>query len=603
MKLKTKYLTIERLIEFGKSKKSSSDSYIFLSTEEMLDHIQLSLDTFCPKLKAGITIDCLIEKVHEEYKFGILLLIIPKKLVNIAELEKFVSIENKIPFVLIEDSLDYKNKDDLLWFLEKIDGKIIPKKDLKILEYTDKVHQDNETGTSTHKVIFEPFKCRPISAALTNRAQDLMFKQNIQEAYKFARIAGILDPENFLAEQVLGIIAKFVHDIPLAIKHFENVKKINPNFYSGRKMLAITYFVYNEYEKSLSELESIDVSSRLDIEKFDWHISCAKAKMMLGFHDDAIQHLKQAESFSPPEIPMNDQLWTLYLWWGQACFMVQDYKGMIYPLKRILSKEPSSLTTWNNLGYCYAQIGNKDEALNCYQKANDLDENEINSLMNLSIAFEEKREYPKALTYLKKAKLNVKQLPEAEPIIDKHIEYVQKMVDKSTGIIENSSIVSMQELIEQIVNKNLKEKLGSEIPQSISSDKLNEVFFKTRQLLQQFIRRKCDSKIDLLKKDFPDIYQKAQKIMVSAQSSGIKRKESDDIFDYLDFGDFPYIIKTKKWINSNDIMNNLYNLNNFRRTRAHFDGPEMGELDSIDANSCYYQCLQVIRYFENLEKS
>ena len=602
MKLKTKYLTIERLIEFGKSKKPSSDSYIFLSTEEMLDHIQLSLDTFCPKLKAGITIDCLIEKVHEEYKFGILLLIIPKKLVNIEELEKFVSIENKIPFVLIEDSLDYKNKDDLLWFLEKVDGKTIPKKDLKILEYTDRVHQDNATGTSIHKVIFEPLMCRPISASLTNRAQDLMFEQKIENAYKFAKIAGILDPENFLAEQILGIIAKFVHDIQLAIKHFENVKKINPNFYSGRKMLAITYFINNEYEKSLSELESIDVSSRLDIEKFDWHISCAKAKMMLGHHDAAIQHLEKAESFSSPGAPMSNELWALYLWWGQACFMVQDYQGMIYPLKRILSKEPSDITTWNNLGYCYAQIGNKDEALNCYQKANDLDENEINSLMNLSITFEEKREYSKALIYLKKAKLNVKQLPEAEPIIDKHIEYVQKMVDKSTGIIEKSSIDSMQELIEQIVNKNLKEKLISQSPTSISNEELRKTLFNTRQILQKFIRKKLNGKVDILKKDFWRNIQNAERIMISAQHSNIHRKASDDVFDYLDFGDFPYIIEQKQLVHSRDIINNLYNIKNFRHVIAHFDGPEMGDLDGIDANSCYYQCLQVIRYFENLEK-
>ena len=56
MKWVLKKDNISKLIEFGKEK-ISSDSYLFVTTKDMLEQTEMNLDTFCPKIQPIYLLD------------------------------------------------------------------------------------------------------------------------------------------------------------------------------------------------------------------------------------------------------------------------------------------------------------------------------------------------------------------------------------------------------------------------------------------------------------------------------------------------------------------------------------------------------------------
>ena len=61
-------------------------------------------------------------------------------------------------------------------------------------------------------------------------------------------------------------------------------------------------------------------------------------------------------------------------------------------------KEDSNFPfAWDNLGYCYRQLGEYDKAIEAYKKSIELDPNHAFPIQNLAVAYTYKKEYQKAI--------------------------------------------------------------------------------------------------------------------------------------------------------------------------------------------------------------
>ena len=611
MKLKIKESNLFNLIDKVKTNKKNQDLYLLLSTYEKLEDIEISLDVFCNNLKRMNMIECFVEKTPQQFKHGIVVLPLEKHLVSITELENFVNIDSTLlPIIKVVNSLDYDNRLELDWFVNEVfDRRPALEESVVGESIAEDILRDDSMGLGLSIVHYEKgVRARPSSIDFCTNSVMAFHNKQFDKTIEFLKIAAILDPKNFFAFYQLGVIYSFSHDFKMSENYLKKSLSINPKFSEARKALGNCYFNIGEFENALMEFEQCDSTNLGNIEKADVEICFGKTKTMLGQFDSAIFHYQKAESYIPPAEPINNFLWALYLWWLQTLFLKRDFDEMIKILKTLVNKAPEDLTSWNNLGFCYNQLGKYDDALNAYHKAHDLNNKEPNALMNLASSYEYRREYGKALDYFTKAKENAhEKLPDAIPLIDKHITLNQKMVNAGIGIQEKTSIdTQLTEFIEQSIKKQMStnlQKASHGLEKSKPISELRKVMDELRTILQNYIRKKFNADHKVFESRFPVNYSKADGLFKNSLNSGLKRKLALDVFSYVDFGDFPYIISKMNEETPKDIISSLHQIKACRNIMAHFDGPEKGDLDVIDSNLCYFGCMKLIRYFKDLDLS
>ena len=137
--------------------------------------------------------------------------------------------------------------------------------------------------------------------------------------------------------------------------------------------------------------------------------------------------------------------------------------------------------------------------------------------------------------------------------------------------------------------------------------------------MRQFIRKKYSGNVNLLKDDedlfsngFGDngsydnyVYKNIEKNMENRENTIWDSVPTNDLFDYLDFGNFPFIIRKKYriWKIGKNMTELLQIIVSSRNIPAHHSGPdELGNLSPLDANLHYFTCRKIIVYFENIMK-
>lgn len=68
--------------------------------------------------------------------------------------------------------------------------------------------------------------------------------------------------------------------------------------------------------------------------------------------------------------------------------------------REVLGLEPSHAKAWNSLGVCLRELGNEEEAIQCYEKSIESDSDFTDPLFNLAALYSSRREYAKALPYV-----------------------------------------------------------------------------------------------------------------------------------------------------------------------------------------------------------
>ena len=100
-------------------------------------------------------------------------------------------------------------------------------------------------------------------------------------------------------------------------------------------------------------------------------------------------------------------------------------------------------------------------------------------------------------------------------------------------------------------------------------------------------------------------YKKIEQTLKNRINTVNEQKHIVDLFDCLDFADFPYIFRKKNqiWETPPDLNSRLSILASNRNTPAHHSGPDnLGNLGPVDSNQHFFTCRQIIRHIQGKMK-
>ena len=135
---------------------------------------------------------------------------------------------------------------------------------------------------------------------------------------------------------------------------------------------------------------------------------------------------KYKESIDLLTIAVDNQLSfpRLHHYLSQACFALQDYKKSIRHIKQALSIDPENIVYLNQLGICYKESEQYDEASKTYNTVIKLDPNNRSALYNKSIMLATKGQNEEAIKLLKRCL-------EKHPEFDQARRKLQELEEKS----------------------------------------------------------------------------------------------------------------------------------------------------------------------------
>jgi len=603
MKFKIKEVNQETLITQIQKNFKNNEKYLLISTKDMLDQTKMNLETFCPNIESNRNIDCYIEKVPKEYEHPFILINLEKKLVTSEQLENFVEIPKQfLPIIPIKNTLEFNNVAEIGWFLKKIAGHKPPIQDHIVHENHTEDFVETRDNIALGTTYYEPeIEIRPGLKKLLETSIKLFSRNKIKEAIYVQNIATILD-KSFFTLYNSAFLYFLTNDLKKCKEILEQSLELNPEFSQTLKVLGMCHFQENQFEKALEYYEKIDTKKFPNREVMDVELHKGRTKMMLGLESEAIGHFGIAEKLADEnEVKILHKL--VANWTAHSAYAKQDWEKVIEINKILLSDDPENIDLLNNVGMSYLEMNKPKEAKELFLKAYKLDQNHPIIIANLVVVYHEENEINLAKEKLDELKkLGEKSSIKIDVPIDSIIEDLQQRIDNGYHVEQREEITSfLRQRLGKTINSNL-EKVDSEYEKmpKISVQELREKYDQLKEIIAEFVRKRYSSNIKVFQKDFQTTYFKISKIAEDANNSGIVKKETKDLFDHIDFGDFPYIMQTKRdWKIPKDILNSLFNAKDYRNTIAHFGGPEKGELDKIDSFAAFSDSMRLIRYFEN----
>ncbi|NWK05219.1 hypothetical protein HX833_03900, partial [Marine Group I thaumarchaeote] len=352
MRLVTKEDNISTLIERGK-KMLSSDKYLFVTTIDMIDQLEMSLETFCKKIDQKTMISGHKEKTLKLLqdtegvfpvgvsRFELVILGIKKELIEKEELEKFVNVDEELlPIIQVINSLDGSeilpqgNKEELDWFIDKIHGKKIEYTDHYAVSFTESPLANAEANNSLEelswgKATWEPKieRFRPSAMVYETVAWHLVEGGKFDMAENFHKLAIGLDPEYYFAMEQLAQLYLTEKRPAKVLPLLEKAIEINPKFSYLKLVLGYYYIATRKFDHALLEFEKIDLELPFpDMEKVSIILMKSKAKLLMGDLDAALSYCIEASTLCSPDKPINDTENSLYFAWSEILKRKGDYQ-------------------------------------------------------------------------------------------------------------------------------------------------------------------------------------------------------------------------------------------------------------------------------------
>jgi tetratricopeptide (TPR) repeat protein len=79
---------------------------------------------------------------------------------------------------------------------------------------------------------------------------------------------------------------------------------------------------------------------------------------------------------------------------------LHEFEKAVADYREVLKLEPGHAMAWNSLGVCLGELGNEEEAIQCYEESTTADPTFTDPLFNLAALYSTRRKYAKALPYL-----------------------------------------------------------------------------------------------------------------------------------------------------------------------------------------------------------
>jgi len=262
-------------------------------------------------------------------------------------------------------------------------------------------------------VSFFSFAKEKFSKALTNYMMGLLCeKQNsLNEAEVYFKKAKKLDPDSESVCLNLAKVYLLKGEFKKAEKELKLIKKKFPSNLEAKFLLVLLYIKQNKKEAAESEYEELlENIHHLRPEEVEICLSLANVYLDKKNYKGAENVLKETLKKNPDN---EDLLYFL----GYVYYEEGKVKKAIAIWKKVLKINPNHADSLNSLGYTYAEQGiNLKEALVLIKKALKLSPKNGAYLDSLGWVYFKKKEYQKALKYLKKA---IKYLE--DPVIYEHL--------------------------------------------------------------------------------------------------------------------------------------------------------------------------------------
>lgn len=200
----------------------------------------------------------------------------------------------------------------------------------------------------------------------TKLAEFNFFIKNYNKSIELLNEVEMQKPEYDRSFFVRGMIYTEMGDTSKAIKSFEMARQKNNNFYEPNILIGLIY------------------ANRKDTLAFQYYKDAIriKPKSAEAYYNIAILY-QEINNFDKAMLIYNKIINEIDSNYYEALFNIayinlhakNEFNLAIDYFKKYLNQNQKSARTWYNIGLCYEKLKNKKEAINCYEKARDMEEN------------------------------------------------------------------------------------------------------------------------------------------------------------------------------------------------------------------------------------
>jgi tetratricopeptide (TPR) repeat protein len=156
-----------------------------------------------------------------------------------------------------------------------------------------------------------------------------------------------------------GIVLAQAGRVPEAIRVFENVIRIDPDYDEAHNNLGFALWQAGKRQEAMREYER---ALRINPDSAEAHLALGAALIKLGRPEDAIRHYEQALQIAPDSAETHRNL-------GVGLEQVGRVQEAIGRYKEALRINPDSAEAHDDLGNAFLRLGKLPEAIEQYQQA------------------------------------------------------------------------------------------------------------------------------------------------------------------------------------------------------------------------------------------
>nr|VFK13853.1 MAG: Tetratricopeptide repeat-containing protein [Candidatus Kentron sp. LFY] len=262
--------------------------------------------------------------------------------------------------------------------------------------------------------------------AMTNLCRAHRYKDDYQEAIRFAQRVLDKDPENVIAMNELGILYRLLREYDESIAWFERCRELRPRDKQPLDGLGITCREMGDYEASVRwfqkrldvdpndkqaldgigitcrEMGDYEASVRWFQKKLDHYPNNKEALDGLGItcremgdHEASVRWFQEKLDHYPNNKQALDGL-------GITCREMGDHEASVRWFQKLLDVDPNNKHALDGLGITCREMGDYEESVRWFQKRLDVDPNNKHALDGLGITCLEKGDYEQAIAWFEK---------------------------------------------------------------------------------------------------------------------------------------------------------------------------------------------------------
>jgi len=220
------------------------------------------------------------------------------------------------------------------------------------------------------------------------------FKQGyLESAKKKLTNFLIFQPDNLVALEVMGIICANLGCPQQALKHFEKITKIEPNYALGWSNLGNVQQEIKEHDQALV---SYNKAISIMPENVDAWYNRGRVLQVLKQYDQALASLNQAISINIEDA----DAWSIR---GVLLQELKQYEQALSSFDKAVSIKPDYAEAWSNRGNVLQELKQYEQALASFDKAISIWPDYAEAFSNRGSLFQELKQYEQALASFDKA--------------------------------------------------------------------------------------------------------------------------------------------------------------------------------------------------------